>query len=126
MRVIMPGEGLLQPLAQLVIEPLPGKARRNVFGLAAPCRDDARGEYGGKRRHAFESAVAMPELIGLVAQRKPMVRRHNFAIVVNRAENNEIGAGPLRSDLGNFKWSEPARKRKLRLVRYLLPAKDEH
>src|SRR6202011_5219690 len=109
MSIVMPGKGSLEPVAQLLIEPLPGKARRNVFGLAAAYRDDARGEDGGKRRHALKSAVAMPELIGLVAHRKPMVRRDNLAVCVNGAENDKIGADPLRSDLGDFKRSEVAR-----------------
>src|SRR6516164_1222149 len=126
MSVIMPGKGLFEPIAQLLIEPLPGEARRDVLGLTAACRDDARGEDGCKRRHTLEGAVAMPELIGLVAQRKPMIRRHNLAVFVNGAENNKIGAGPLRSDLGDFKRSEAARKSKLRLVCYTLAAKDEH
>src|SRR6516162_3315184 len=126
MSVIMPGEGSLEPLAQRLVEPLPGKARRDVFGLAPACRDDARGEDGGKRRHALEGAVAMPELIGLVAQRKPMVRRHNLAVLVNGAENDKIGTDSLRSDLGYFERPEAARKSKLRLVCYILAAKDEH
>src|SRR6516165_4647392 len=126
MSVIMPGKGLLEPIAQLLIEPLPGEARRDVLGLTAACRDDARGEDGCKRRHALEGAVAMPELIGPVAQRKPMIRRHNLAVLVNGAQNDQIGAGPLRSDLGDFKRSEAARKSELRLVCYTLAAKDEH
>ena len=56
---VVPGEG--------VLEPLPGEAGRDVFSLAAPRGNDARGKNRGQRRYALEGAVGVPELVRLVA-----------------------------------------------------------
>src|SRR2546429_369968 len=71
MSVIVPGEVALEPRAQCRIEPLEGEAGRDVFGLAAARRDDARGEHGGERRYALERTIGVPELVCFVAQRQP-------------------------------------------------------
>jgi hypothetical protein len=54
-----------------------------------------------------------------------MIRRHDLAVLVDRAEDDEIGAGAERTDLGHLERSEPARERQLRLVGHLLTAKDD-
>ncbi len=54
MRVVVPGKGILELLAHARIEPLEGKAGRDVFGLAAARRDDARRKDRCQRRHALE------------------------------------------------------------------------
>src|SRR5215510_8287814 len=124
MVVVVPGEGTLELLAQRDLEPLPGKAGRDVFGLAALHRDDAGRQYRGECRHGFEGAVSMPELVRLVAQRKPVVRRHDLAVLVDRAEDHEIGAGAQRANLGHLEWPKAAREGKLRLVGDVLAAEN--
>src|SRR5262245_32167977 len=125
MGIIVPGEGTLEPLAQRRIEPLEGEASRDVFGLAAARRDHARGKHGGERRYALERAVGVPELVGLIAQRQPVIGRHNLAALVDRAEDHEVGASAERTDLGDLEQPEPARESKLALVCHLLAAKDD-
>jgi hypothetical protein len=39
MRVVVPCKRVLELVAQVLIEPLEGKAGRNVFGLPTPSRD---------------------------------------------------------------------------------------
>src|SRR5262245_62113733 len=124
MVVVVPGEGILELLAQRWIESLPGKAGRDVFGLTAPRRDDACRQYRGERRHGFEGAVGMPELVRLVAQGKPVIRRHDLAVLVDRAEDHEIGANAQRADFGYFERSKATRVSKLRLIGDVLVAKD--
>src|SRR5262245_4267867 len=53
-----------------------------------------------------------------------MIRRHDLAVLVDRAEDHEVGARAQRADLGHLERSEPARERKLGLVGHLLAAKD--
>ena len=50
MRIVVPGKGILELHAQACIEPLKGKAGRDVFGLAAARRDDARRKDRCERR----------------------------------------------------------------------------
>ncbi len=40
MGIVVPGEGILESLAQRPLKPLPGKAGRDIFGLAAARGDD--------------------------------------------------------------------------------------
>ena len=54
-----------------------------------------------------------------------MIRRHDLAVLVDRAEDDEVGAGAQRADLGHFERSEPAREGELHLVGYVLAAEDE-
>jgi len=42
MRVVVPGKGILEPVAQARVEALEGKAGRDEFGFAAARRDDSR------------------------------------------------------------------------------------
>ncbi len=125
MSVIVPGEVALEPRAQCRIEPLEGEAGRDVFGLAAARRDDARGEHGGERRYALERTIGVPELVCFVAQRQPVIRRHDLAVLVDRAEDHEVGANAERADLGDLERPEPARESELRFVRHALAAKDD-
>src|SRR5262245_30460820 len=53
-----------------------------------------------------------------------MIRRHDLAVLVDRAEDHEVGARAQRADLGHLERSEPARERKLGLVGHRLAAKD--
>src|SRR5262249_12488549 len=55
-----------------------------------------------------------------------VIRRHNVAVLVDRAEDHEIGARTQRADLGYLERPEPAREGELRLVGHLLAAKDDH
>ena len=71
--VIVPGEEVFQLLAQRRREPLEGQPRRDEFGFAAATGMIRADEHRGQRGHALERTVGMPQLIGLVAQRQPMV-----------------------------------------------------
>ena len=68
----------------------------------------------------------MPELVGLGAQRKPVIGRHHLAVRADGAEDHEMRAGALRADLGHFRRAEAARKRELNLVGHLLAAKHQN
>src|SRR5690349_11381792 len=116
MVVVVPGEGAREPLAQRRIEPLPGKAGRDVFGLTALRRDDPRGQYRGECWYALEGAVSVPELVCLVAQGKPVIRRHDLAVLVDRAENHEIGPHSQRADFGYLERPKATRESELRLI----------
>ena len=37
--------------------------------------------------------VGVPELVRLVAQRKPVIRRHDLAVLADGREDHEMGAG---------------------------------
>src|SRR5258708_20179301 len=123
MRVVMPGKAILEPLSQGCIEPLEGKPGRDVFGLAAVRRDDARRKDRCQRGHALERRVGMPELVGLAAQRKPVIWRHHLSVRADGREDHEMRARALRADLGHFGRAEAARKSKLELVGHLLVPK---
>src|SRR5713101_4325776 len=126
MRVVVPGKGILELLAQRRVKPLEGEAGRYVFGFAAARWDDARRKHRSERRHAFERAVRMPKLIRFVAQGKPVIGRHDLAVLADRAEDNKMGARALRADLGHFGRTEAAREGELGLVGHLLAAKDQN
>src|SRR5262249_30541210 len=66
----------------------------------------------------------MPELVRLVSQGKPMIRRYDLAVLVDRAEDHEIGANAQRADFGYFERSKATRVSKLRLIGDVLAAKD--
>ena len=126
MRVVMPGKGILEPLAQAGIKPLEGKAGRDVFGFAAARRDDARRKDRCQRRHTLERGIRMPELVGLAAQGKPVICGHHLSVRSDGRENHKMRAGALRADLGHFRRPEAARKGKLKFVGHLLVAKDQY
>src|SRR3954451_6762190 len=65
----------------------------------------------------------MPELVGLAAQGKPVIRGHYLSVGADGAQDDKMRASALRADLGDFRRAEPARKRKLKLVRHLLVTK---
>ena len=67
----------------------------------------------------------MPELIGLVAQRDPVVGRHHFAIRADGGEDDEMGAGARCRRRRYFQRAETARKRDLRFVGHVLIAKHQ-
>src|SRR4051812_23933567 len=67
----------------------------------------------------------MPELVGLVAQGKPVIRRHDLAVLVDGAEGHEIGASAQRADFGHLKRPKAARESELRLIGDVLAAKDQ-
>src|SRR5258707_9928301 len=52
-------------------------------------------------------------------------RRRKPAVLVNRTEDHEVGAGALRADLGHLERPEAAREGELRLVGHVLAAKDK-
>ncbi len=68
----------------------------------------------------------MPELVGLAAQRKPVIRRHHFSVSADGGEDHEMRAGALRTDLGHLRRAEAARKGELKLVGRLLVAKHQN
>src|SRR5215470_12061911 len=125
MVVVVPGEGTREPLAQRRLQPLPGKTGRDIFGLAAPRRDDARRQHRGKRWYAFERTVRMPELVRLVAQGITVIRRHDLAVLVDRAEDHEIGANTQRANLGYLERAKTARESELHLIGDVLAAKHK-
>ena len=67
----------------------------------------------------------MPELVRFVAQGKPVIRWYDLAVFVDRAEDHEVRARALRTDLGHLERPEAARERELRLVGHGLAAKDK-
>src|SRR4029078_1094352 len=107
-------------------QPLEGETHRREFGLAAMIRHDARGQDRGERRNSLEGRVGMPELIGFVAKRIAMVRRHYFAVGAYSGESDEMRAGAERADLGQLRLTKPAREGELAVVVDLLTAEDEH
>src|SRR5262245_25319842 len=109
MIVVVPGKGAFEPLAQRRLESLPGKTSRDIFGLTTLRRDDSRRQYRGERRYALEGAVSMPKLVRLVAQGKPVIRRHDLAVLVDRAEDHKIGADAQRANFGRLKRAKAAR-----------------
>ena len=68
----------------------------------------------------------MPELIGFIAQRKPMIGRHDVAVLVDGRKNHEVGTSALRGDVGHLQRTEAAREGKLRVVGDILVAKDQN
>src|SRR5215470_17987197 len=124
MVVIVPSEGILEPLAQRRLEPLPGKTGRDIFGLTAQRRDDPRRQHRGERWYALECAVGMPELVRLVAQSIAVISRHDFAVFVDRAQDHEIGADAQRADFGYLERPKAAREGELHLVSDVLVPKD--
>src|SRR5436190_2745832 len=68
----------------------------------------------------------MPELVGLAAQRKPVIGGHYLSIGANGAQDDKMRASALRADFGDFRRAEPARKRKLKLVCHLLVTKHQN
>src|SRR3954470_7094888 len=67
----------------------------------------------------------MPELVGLAAQRKPVIRGHHLSVRSDSAQDDKMRASALRADFGDFRRAEPARKRKLKLVCHLLGTKHQ-
>ena len=68
----------------------------------------------------------MPELVGLGAQRKPVIGRHHLAVRADGAEDHEMRAGALRADFCHFRRAEAPRKGKLNLVGHVLVAKHQN
>src|ERR1700738_3800074 len=124
MRVVVPGKGILELPAKARIEPLEGEAGRNVFGLAATRRDDARRKDRCQRRHALERGIGMPELVGLAAQGKRALWRYARSVRAKGTQDDKMRTGPLRADLGHFRWPEAARKGELNFVGHLLIEQD--
>src|SRR5689334_855449 len=124
MVVVVPGKGAFEPLTQRRLQSRPGKTRRYVFGLTTLRRDDARRQDRGERWYALEGAVSMPELVCLVAQGKPVIRRHDLAVLVDRAEDHEIGTRAHRANFGDLERPEATRESELRLIGDVLAAKD--
>ena len=54
-----------------------------------------------------------------------MILRHDFAVRTDGGEDDEIGAGAERADLGCFRRAEAARERKLAFAVDLLVAKHQ-
>jgi hypothetical protein len=52
-----------------------------------------------------------------------VIRWHDLAALIDRAENDEVGARAQRADLGHFERSESAREGELCLVGHVLAAK---
>src|SRR5215510_3297697 len=67
----------------------------------------------------------MPELVRLVAQGKPVIRRHDLAVLVDRTEDHEIGADAQRANFGYLERPKATRESKLRLIGDVLAAKDQ-
>src|SRR5437867_6470018 len=67
----------------------------------------------------------MPELVRPVAQGKPVIRRNDLAVLVDRAEDHEIGANTQRANLGYLERPKAARESELRLIGDVLAAKDQ-
>src|SRR5262245_47504532 len=126
MVVVVPGEGVREPLAQRRIEPLPRKAGRDVFGLTPVRRDEPRRQYRGERWYALEGAVSMPELVRLVSQREPVIRRHDLPVFADRAEDHEISTHSQRANLSHLERPKATRERELRLLGDVLSAKDKN
>jgi hypothetical protein len=74
---------------------------------------------------ALERAVGVPKLVRLVAERQPVIRRHDLAVCTNGREDRKVGAGAERADLGDLERPEAARESQLRVVGHLLAAEDE-
>src|SRR5580704_17916450 len=68
----------------------------------------------------------MPKLIGLVAHGVAVILGHHLAVVADGGEDDEIGAGAERANLGHFGRPETARKGELALAAHLLAAKQQH
>ena len=68
----------------------------------------------------------MPELIGLVAHGIAVILGHHLAVVADGGEDDEIGAGAERADLGRLRRPETARKGELALAAHLLAAKQQN
>src|SRR5690348_4181466 len=115
MVVVVPGKGAFEPPPHRHLESLPGKTSRDVFGLTTLPRDDPRRQYRGERWYALEGAVSMPELVRLVAQRKPVIRRHDLAVLVDRAEDHEIGTHSQRANFGHLERPKATREGELGL-----------
>src|SRR5262245_33759753 len=67
----------------------------------------------------------MPELVRLVAQGKPVIRRHDLAVLVDRAEDHEIGPDAQRANFGFLKRPKATRESELRFIGDVLAAKDK-
>src|SRR5262245_25344284 len=102
MVVVVPGKGAFEPLAQRRLKSFPGKTSRDVFGLTTLRRNDPRRQYRGERWYALEGTVSVPKLVRLVAQGKPVIRRHDLAVLVDRAEDHEIGTHSQRPNLSHL------------------------
>src|SRR6478672_3366898 len=68
----------------------------------------------------------MPELVGLAAQGEPVICWHHLSVRADGAENHEMRACALRTNLGHFRRPEAARKSQLKLVRHFLVAKNQN
>jgi hypothetical protein len=53
-----------------------------------------------------------------------VIRRHDVAVLIDRAEDHEVGARAQRADLGHLERPEPAREGELHLVGHILAVKD--
>ena len=67
----------------------------------------------------------MPKLIGLVAHGVAVILRHDIAVRTDGGEDDEIGSGAERADLGGFRRPEAARERQLAFAVDLLIAKHQ-
>ena len=123
---MMPGKSVFKFVARGRIEPFKGEPRGGEFGLAAVFRNDPRRKDRRQRRQALERTVGMPKLVGLVAHRIAMIRRHDFAIRANGGEDDEMRSGAERADFGHLGRAKAAREGKLALVRDILAAKHQN
>ena len=68
----------------------------------------------------------MPKLIGLVAHGIAVILGHHLAVIADGGEDDEIGAGAERTDLGRLRRPETAREGELALAADLLAAKQQN
>ena len=125
MRVVVPSEGIFQPLLQRRIEFLEREPHRHEFGFAAVRRHDTRRQDRCKRRHGLERRVGVPELVRLVAQRIAVVRRHHFAVRAEIRQGDEIAAHAGRADRHDLRLAEAAGEGKLAFVGHILLAQHD-
>ena len=89
-------------------------------------RNGSRRKYRRQRRYGLKRRVGVPELIGFVAKRKAVIFRHDFAVIADRGQDDEVRASAERADLGHLRRPETARERKLALAADLLIAKQQN
>ena len=68
----------------------------------------------------------MPKLIGLVSHGIAVILGHHLAVVADGGEDDEIGAGAERADLGHLGRPKTPRKGELALAAHLLATKQQH
>src|SRR4029077_8008136 len=103
MRVVVPGQGILELLAQSRLKSLKRNTGRHEFGFATAGRDCARRKHRRQCWTFFKRAICVPELICPIAQRKPVIGRHDLPILADRAEDYEMGTRALRTDFRYFR-----------------------